>query len=152
MASKPGSEWIYCSGASHLLSVFLQKATGMDARSYANQYLLAALDIQQVSERDWGSDPQGATNGIAGLYLTPRDLAQYAFLYLDSGHWDGRQVVPADWVKESTRKQAYIGKMNTWVVLIAGLDTCGQSFLIKNIMVIWAEVGRSYLSFHRETS
>lgn len=110
MVSKPGSEWNYCSGASHLLSAVLQKATGMNARSYANQHLFAALGISQVMEKDWSSDPQGITSGIAGLYLTPRDLAKYGFLYLNSGTWDGQQVVPIDWVKESTREQAYIGE------------------------------------------
>lgn len=110
MTSKPGSEWIYCSGASHLLSAVLQEATGIDARSYANQHLFATLGIPQVTEKDWSSDPQEITNGIAGLYLTPRDMAKFGFLYLNSGNWNGQQVVPADWVKESTREQAYIGE------------------------------------------
>lgn len=110
MASKPGSEWIYCSGASHLLSAVLLEATGTNARSYANQHLFAALGIPQATEKDWSSDPQGITNGIAGLYLTPRDLAKFGFLYLNSGKWNGQQVIPTDWVRESTREQAYIGE------------------------------------------
>jgi CubicO group peptidase (beta-lactamase class C family) len=118
MATKPSSKWIYCNGASHLLSAVLQEATGMDARSYANQHLFAALGIPQASERGWGSDPQGITNGIAGLYLTPRDLAKFGFLYLNLGQWNGQSVVPADWVKESTREQSYIGEDE----YVGGLD------------------------------
>ncbi len=63
----PGTKWIYCSGASHLLSAVVQKTTGMDARSYANQNLFATLGIPEVSTQDWSSDPQGFSNGIAGL-------------------------------------------------------------------------------------
>ncbi len=118
MSSKPGKKWIYCSGASHLVSAVLQSETGMDARTYANQNLFVPLGISQVPEQDWASDPQGITNGIAGLYLTPRELANYGYLYLNHGRWDETQIVPAQWVKQSTREQAYIGEDK----YVGGLD------------------------------
>ena len=37
------------------------------------------------------------------LYLEPRDLAKLGFLYLHEGSWDGKQIVPAEWVRQSTR-------------------------------------------------
>ena len=118
MSSKPGKTWVYCSGAAHLLSAILQSETGMDARTYANRNLFESLGIPQVSEQDWASDPQGITNGIAGLYLTPRDLAKYGFLYLNKGKWDDEQIISYRWVKESTREQAYIGNDD----YVGGLD------------------------------
>ena len=114
----PGTRWIYCSGAVHLLSAILQKATGMDARTYANSTLFEPLGIPEVKEQDWSTDPQGVTNGIAGLYLTPRDVAKYGVLYLNKGDWNGRQVVSRRWVDESTGEQAYIGKDD----YVGGLD------------------------------
>ncbi len=110
MLSKPGEKWVYCSGASHLLSAVLQQKTGMDARTYANQVLFTPLGIAPVEEKDWAADPQGVTNGIAGLYLTPRELAKYGFLYLQHGQWDGKQIVSEKWVEASTSEQAYIGQ------------------------------------------
>jgi len=109
MVSKPGEKWVYCSGASHLLSAVLQQKTGVDARTYANQVLFTPLGIAPVEEKDWAPDPQGVTNGIAGLYLTPRELAKYGFLYLHNGQWDGKQIVSEKWVEASTSEQAYIG-------------------------------------------
>ena len=35
--------------------------------------------------------------------MSARDLARFALLYLNKGAWAGRQIVPADWVRESTR-------------------------------------------------
>jgi CubicO group peptidase (beta-lactamase class C family) len=35
--------------------------------------------------------------------MSARDLARFALLYLHRGAWNGRQIVPADWVDESTR-------------------------------------------------
>jgi CubicO group peptidase (beta-lactamase class C family) len=118
VSDPPGSRWIYCSGAAHLLSAILQEVTGMNARSYANIALFKPLGIPEVTEEDWGSDAQGVTNGIAGLYLTPRDLAKYGYLYLMKGNWNGQQVVPAGWVEESTQEQAYIGPDD----YVGGLD------------------------------
>jgi hypothetical protein len=54
-------------------------------------------------------DATGVTNGIAGLYLTPRDLAKLGFLYLHEGQWDGNQVVSKEWIEAATQEQAYIG-------------------------------------------
>jgi hypothetical protein len=102
----------------HLLSAILQKSTGMDARTYANTKLFEPLGIPEIEEQDWNTDPQGVTNGIAGLYLTPRELAKYGYLYLKKGNWNGHQVVPSQWVEESTREQAYIGKDD----YVGGLD------------------------------
>lgn len=118
MSSKPGKTWVYCSGTSHLLSTLLQKETGVDARTYATQNLFVPIGIRQVTERDWASDPHGITNGIAGLYLTPRELAKYGYLYLNQGRWGDKQIVSAQWVNESIREQAYIGKDE----YVGGLD------------------------------
>jgi hypothetical protein len=71
-----------------------------------------------ISKEDWASDPQGITNGMAGLYLTPRDLAKYGYLYLNQGKWAGDQIISAQWVEQSTREQAYIGKDE----YVGGLD------------------------------
>ena len=118
MASEPGTKWIYCSGSPHLLSAVLQDETGLDARTYANRNLFVSLGIPQVAEQDWAHDPQGITNGMAGLYLTPRDLAKYGYLYLNRGKWDDQQLVSAEWVAQSSHEQAHIGKDE----YVGGLD------------------------------
>ncbi len=118
MTADPGKQWIYCSGASHLLSAVIEQVSGMSARAYANQVLFGPLGIAPVDEKDWGGDPQGISNGVAGLYLTPRELAKFGLLYLNQGRWDGRQVVPSAWVEKSTTEQAYIGKD----AYVGGLD------------------------------
>jgi CubicO group peptidase (beta-lactamase class C family) len=37
------------------------------------------------------------------LYFSARDLARFGWLFFNRGRWDDRQIIPAAWVKESTR-------------------------------------------------
>jgi CubicO group peptidase (beta-lactamase class C family) len=53
----------------------------------------------------WLRDPTGIQLGFATLKMAPRDLAKLGQLYLDGGRWNGRQVIPTDWVKASTTAQ-----------------------------------------------
>ncbi len=42
------------------------------------------------------------TTGNSGLRLRPQDMAKFGYLYLHNGQWNGGQIVPAKWVREST--------------------------------------------------
>ena len=41
---------------------------------------------------------QGVTDGEAGLFLSPHDMARIGYLYLHNGMWDGKQIIPSSWV------------------------------------------------------
>ena len=43
---------------------------------------------------------------LGGLNMTTRDYARFGMMYLRGGRWNGRQIVPADWVAESTAPTA----------------------------------------------
>jgi CubicO group peptidase (beta-lactamase class C family) len=103
MAAQPGKVFEYSTGGSHLLSAVLTRATGKNALDYAREVLLGPLGITDVV---WQADPQGNTFGGASLQMTARDAAKIGYLYLRNGMWDGKQLVPADWVRESTRQHS----------------------------------------------
>lgn len=99
-AVEPGREFRYNSGGSHLLSAIVAEATGTDPLAYARANLFEPLGIHDVA---WETDPAGRPDGGAGLWLRPRDMARFGYLYLRQGVWDGRQIVPAGWVAASSR-------------------------------------------------
>jgi CubicO group peptidase (beta-lactamase class C family) len=103
----PGTRFHYSSGSSHLLSVILTEATGMNAADFAAQYLFAPLGIDS---RPWLADKGGYAIGGAGLQLTPRDMLTIGVLFLEHGMSDGRQVVSEKWVRTST--EAHISTNN----------------------------------------
>jgi CubicO group peptidase (beta-lactamase class C family) len=48
-------------------------------------------------------DPQGIFFGGNDMYLTPRQMLRFGQMYLDGGVYRGKQIVPAEWVRESVR-------------------------------------------------
>jgi CubicO group peptidase (beta-lactamase class C family) len=105
-AAKPGALFNYSTGDTHLSSAVLTSATRTTACEFIHQNLLAPMGI--VAEH-WGRDPQGYFSGGYNFSVTPRELAKFGMLYLDDGRWDGRQLVPADWVAESMTDQVDAG-------------------------------------------
>jgi CubicO group peptidase (beta-lactamase class C family) len=102
MAAAPGAVFNYSSGASHLLSAIIQEAAGIRTFVFAQTYLFEPLGFSRVS---WPSDPHGIAFGAGGVRLTPRDMARFGQLYLQGGVWNGRQVIPAEWVEASVARQ-----------------------------------------------
>jgi uncharacterized protein (TIGR03437 family) len=99
MHAAPGERFQYSSGLTHLLAALLRRAVGMTTRAFAVANLFEPLGIRNF---DWWVDPQGNHTGGWGMFVTPRDLAKFGLLYLRDGVWDGRQLVPAAWVRVST--------------------------------------------------
>ena len=111
-------------GGTHILSGILSRATGQSALAFAQERLFAPMGIQvprhivirsevehmaimnDPSTRGWVVDPQENNFASWGLFLTPREMAKFGQLYLDGGAWEGKQIVPAAWVAESTREHS----------------------------------------------
>jgi len=102
MVADPGTEFVYNSGASHLLSALIQESTGQTAYEFAEQNLFNPLGIY-ITSSDWSEDPQGYTIGYTDLRLEPHELAKIGYLYLNQGRWDDRQVISREWINASTR-------------------------------------------------
>jgi hypothetical protein len=98
MAHEPGSVFAYSSGAAELLAYIFQKETGQDIEEYARKHLFAPLGIDHYY---WKRTPKGVVDTEGGLYLRAEDLAKIGYLFLRQGMWDGKQIVSADWVKQS---------------------------------------------------
>lgn len=100
---EPGTFYAYNTGGSHLLSVILAKVTGQDTAEYAQEKLFDPLGIERPT---WERSPQKEAVGGFGLEVTARDLAKLAYLYLNEGRWDGKQIAPADFVRAATSYQS----------------------------------------------
>lgn len=95
MSATPGDTFNYNSGNSHLVSAIVTKLTGMSTWDYAKARLFGPLGI---STSYWRHDPQDVTTGGNGLSMLPRDMAKIGYLYLRNGEWEGKRLLPPDWI------------------------------------------------------
>jgi CubicO group peptidase (beta-lactamase class C family) len=98
--------WRYSSAAVSLISPILARAIGGSVEDFAKAALFSPLGIDDY---DWRRDTVGDVRTDSGLRLRARDLAKLAWMMADGGRWRGRQVVPAQWVAESTRRHITMG-------------------------------------------
>ena len=103
----PGTTFEYNSMNTYMLSAIITEKTGMSCFEYCKVKIFVPMGIQRIF---WESCPQSITKGGWGLFIRAEDMAKLGQLYLQNGMWDGKQIVPADWVKESTSWQIETGK------------------------------------------
>ncbi|HKU43987.1 MAG TPA: serine hydrolase, partial [Polyangiales bacterium] len=109
---EPGKTKRYSTGDPALLSGVLQQATGMTAFQYGK---MKVFDVIGATSIRWNADTRGRTTTYAGLQATARDYAKYGYLYLNRGQWDGKQVVPAEWVDRTTQAKNPCEDWNQWL-------------------------------------
>ncbi|RPI81517.1 MAG: hypothetical protein EHM42_10500, partial [Planctomycetaceae bacterium] len=51
-----------------------------------------------IENPEWGTSPQGITLGGYGLSVRTEDIAKFGQLYLQHGRWNGKQILPTQWV------------------------------------------------------
>lgn len=95
----PGSWFVYNTAATYMLSAILTRLTGQTLLDYLRPRLFDPLGIENPT---WDADPQGISLGGTGLHIKTEDIARFGQLYLQSGAWEGKQIVPAAWVAEAT--------------------------------------------------
>jgi CubicO group peptidase (beta-lactamase class C family) len=106
VAHKPGTHFMYNTPASYMLSAIVQKATGTTLLDYLRPRLFEPLGIRNPR---WDASPQGVSMGGFGLSVTTEDIARFGQLYLQKGVWDGKRILPAEWVAAATTRQASNG-------------------------------------------
>src|SRR6516164_2626528 len=99
---EPGTHFLYNTLGSYTLSAIVTKATGQTSLEFLKPRLFEPLGIENP---DWPSSPEGNSLGGYGLKLCTEDIAKFGQLYLQKGKWNGKQLVPQNWVEQATRKQ-----------------------------------------------
>lgn len=106
---QPGEVFSYNNGSPHLCSAMITKKTGQTMLEYLKPRLFEPLGIPNPQ---WLTSPEGCTAGSGGLLLTPEEMLLLGRLYLQKGEWNGRQLVPAEWIASATSKQVDTFKKN----------------------------------------
>ncbi|TDC87503.1 serine hydrolase domain-containing protein [Actinomadura sp. 7K507] len=101
---EPGTRFEYTSMNSFVLGWVVARATGVPYHSYVQEKIWEPAGM--AAKAFLGNDSSGNSMGYCCYYATDRDFARFGLLYLNGGKANGRQVVPASWVAQSTRPSA----------------------------------------------
>ena len=99
---KPGTNFLYNTGATYMLSAIAQQVSGQNLMAYLTPRLFEPLEI---SNADWETDPDNINVGGYGLRIRTEDILNFGQLYLQKGQWKGKQLVSSEWIAAATKKQ-----------------------------------------------
>jgi len=151
MVNEPGDWWTYNGGATALIGKLIAKGAGVPIDAYARSKLFTPLGIREF---EWVAGADGVPSVASGLRLNIHDLARIGRLILDKGVWQGKQIVPLDWLDMSFTPHAklrdglrygffwWLGPEGTPPYWVAGFGNGGQRLMIspanKLIVVVFA--------------
>jgi len=96
--------WRYCTANAFLVGQVIQRATHTPADRYIDENILRPLGINR---RHWSYSPVHETMTGGGLELRSRDLAKIAWMIVNDGRYQGRNVIQKSWIdKALTRYRA----------------------------------------------
>jgi CubicO group peptidase (beta-lactamase class C family) len=104
---KPGSQFMYNSGASYMLSSIIKKVTGQTTHEYLKPRLYKPLEITGAT---WGENFEGVNMGASHLRMRTEDIAKFGQLYLQKGKWNGKQILSKEWVAAASSRKIENGK------------------------------------------
>lgn len=107
---KPGSRFLYNSGASFMLSAIIKRVTGQTAHEYLKPRLYKPLGIVNTT---WGENFEGINMGASHLRMPTEDIAKFGQLYLQKGMWNEKQIISKEWVAAASAKQIENGKYDS---------------------------------------
>ncbi|MDV3425886.1 MAG: beta-lactamase family protein [Bacillota bacterium] len=108
---EPGSHFVYNNAATYMLSKLISITTGYSLRDYLMPRIFEPLGILSPK---WESDVNGISFGCSGLYLTAEDLSMFGQLLLNKGVWNGKQLIPADYIEEASKPQIDTSKFHKY--------------------------------------
>ena len=108
--SKPGQKFNYNSMNSYMLSAIIYKKINMGLVEFLTPRLFNPLNIKNVY---WEKCPMGIEKGGWGLSLNIENLAKIGQLFLQKGMWKKNQIIPREWIEESTKDHIKINYNKT---------------------------------------
>ena len=103
IAEEPGKKFLYNNYNALLIGLVLERSTKRSISQYLEEKIWKPLGMEAPGSWSLDSKEDGFEKCESGLNGRAIDFAKFGRLFLNSGRWGDRQIVPAGWVDESTR-------------------------------------------------
>ena len=104
---KPFTRRRYQSINTEILGEVIVQATGKSLAAYMEEKLWTQIGVQHDAYWTLNNEKELA---MGGLSISLRDYARFARLYLHNGRYNGKQILPAQWIKDSLDASAPYAK------------------------------------------
>ncbi len=99
---QPDLHYHYNSANQQILGFILEAATGKKISKYLEEKIWKPLGMEHNATWNIDSEKHDQVKMFGCLNATPRDFAKFGRLYLNNGQWNGKQIIPEEWIKRST--------------------------------------------------
>jgi len=106
----PGEQFHYNNYHPLLLGMIIERATGTSVANYLQEKIWKPIGMEYPSS--WSLDENGFEKMESGINARTIDFAKFGRLFLHNGNWNGVQVIPAEWVAESTQADTSVDYAN----------------------------------------
>lgn len=105
---EPGRHWWYNNWDFNTAMVVFEKLTGERIFEAFGATIAQPIGMQdyRVSDGYYHLEPEKSVHPAYPFRMSTRDLARFGLLFARGGRWGDAQVIPEDWVKESTREHS----------------------------------------------
>jgi CubicO group peptidase (beta-lactamase class C family) len=88
----------------HILleGLILERATGVHVAEYLQEKFWKPMGAEFPASWSLDSDASGFEKMESGINARATDFARFGLIFLHNGFWNGTQILPEDWVREST--------------------------------------------------
>jgi CubicO group peptidase (beta-lactamase class C family) len=101
---KPGTYNHYVSIDTQVLGMVLKRAINRPLSEYLQEKIWEPMGMEYPTY--WLTDDDGMELALGGLNVSLRDYAKFGWLYANKGNWEGKQLVPKQWVIDSVTPDA----------------------------------------------
>ena len=111
---EPGTYWLYSNWDFNAAGAVFERATGKNIYDALRDDLAIPLGMQDF-DRERQKKDEDRTRSLYQSYpmwLSTRDMARLGYLMLRGGKWQDHQLIPADWVRRSTRVTTHISELH----------------------------------------
>lgn len=102
VVEEPGKSYKYLSGATQLLAMVIEKATGEKMADYVSKKFWQPMGAE--NDALWQVDrPEGIEKAYCCIASNARDFARFGKLYKQKGNWNGQQLLDTTFVERSIK-------------------------------------------------
>lgn len=97
---KPGQSFKYLSGATQLLAMCIEKATGEYLSDYVSKHFWQPMGAENEALWQLDHEDDGIEKAYCCIASNARDFARFGKLYLNNGNWNGQQILDSTFIKK----------------------------------------------------